>query len=197
MKKRIISTLFCLCIGFCAVACSSDDSDLVTKLVTEPYEETADVTQDTNGESVSVATEMPENEATSTAPSGETVAVTDDGVYDATLMANDKDNAGAADENGQVRCITYNTSLTDDAFYLEGVYGYHTAEGQDTTSTSENGIYSFKIDDNTQFSMGASGGTDSIPKDIFRKNLASCANSGIKLAVTVQGGVATKIEICA
>ncbi|MBO4456280.1 MAG: hypothetical protein J5802_01025 [Butyrivibrio sp.] len=202
MKKRIISTLFCLCIGVCTMGCSLLDDEPVTEVVTEDYDfdansnETTGSSETAEEESVSVATEAPEDESASTAPTGDITEETDDGVFDAVLQANEKDNAGLADENGVLRCIVYNTSLTEDTLYLEGVCGYRNVIQQDRLSVLDDTIHAFKIDSNTVFDMmGSSEGSDSIPVDVFRKNLVSCANSGMQIFVTVADGVATKVEI--
>lgn len=205
MKKKILSMLFCLSIGILSVGCSLGDSEEVNEIVMESYDDSesdTDIAADTDaetadGESVSVAQEVGGEDPfadSELVKSGSATPVTDDGVYTATLLSTGKNQAGNPDEDGAVLCIAYDTALTDNELLMTGVYGYSSAAGEEQTSNSDDGSYSFKIDSNTKFTMV--GSQDSIPLSNFKSALASCADSELVLEITVEGGVATSVAIC-
>jgi len=172
---------------------SIDSSDM-----SETNEETADG-ETAEGESVSVAQEVSEEDPfkdSELVKSGSATSVSEDGIYTAILLSTGQNRAGNPDEDGVVLCIAYDVALTDSELLMTGVYGYSSAPGEEIESNSDDGSYSFKIDENTQFTMEGGESPMSVPLTNYKQIMASCVDSESTLEITVEGGVAKSISIC-
>ncbi|MBR4356847.1 MAG: hypothetical protein IKQ00_02885 [Butyrivibrio sp.] len=199
MKKRVVIMLFCMCIGAFSAGCSSDVFDQVTEEVTglidgsnSDDEEVEDIEVKEESEETSEE-DSPKVEGKLEKDAIETIT---DGIYSSYLIASKKDEAGVPDETGAQQKIVYASELSDDAFCIAGSYGYRQNASQDVISVSEDGIFSFAVDKNTNYELqGGDAGPEVQTADEFKKQLANLADSELYLEITVENGVATNIAI--
>lgn len=199
MKKRVVIMLFCMCIGAFSAGCSSDVFDQVTEEVTglidgsnSDDEEVEDIEVKEESEETSEE-DSPKVEGKLEKDAIETIT---DGIYSSYLIASKKDEAGVPDETGAQQKIVYASELSDDAFCIAGSYGYRQNASQDVISVSEDGIFSFAVDKNTNYELqGGDTGPEVQTADEFKKQLANLADSELYLEITVENGVATNIAI--
>ncbi|MBQ4219920.1 MAG: hypothetical protein II666_10255 [Butyrivibrio sp.] len=199
MKKRVVIMLFCMCIGAFSAGCSSDVFDQVTEEVTglidgsnSDDEEVEDIEVKEESEETSEE-DSPKVEGKLEKDAIETIT---DGIYSSYLIASKKDEAGVPDETGAQQKIVYASELSDDVFCIAGSYGYRQNASQDVISVSEDGIFSFAVDKNTNYELqGGDAGPEVQTADEFKKQLADLADSELYLEITVENGVATNIAI--
>ena len=199
MKRKVVIMLFCMCIGAFSVGCSSDVFDQVTEEVTglidgsnSDDEEVEDIEVKEESEETSEE-DSPKAEGKLKKDAVETIT---DGIYSSYLIASKKDEAGVPDETGAQQKIVYTSELSDDVFCIAGSYGYRQNASQDVISVSEDGIFSFAVDKNTNYELqGGDAGPEVQTADEFKKQLANLADSELYLEITVENGVATNIAI--
>ena len=199
MKRKVLIMLFCMCIGAFSMGCSSDVFDQVSEEVTGLID--GSNSDDEDVEDLDVEEEAADTSKESS-PKAEgnlkkdAVETITDGIYSSYLIASKKDEAGVPDETGAQQKIVYASELSDDVFCIAGSYGYRQNASQDVISVSEDGIFSFAVDKNTNYELqGGDGGPEVQTADEFKKQLADLADSELYLEITVENGVATNIAI--